>query len=109
MATFVIQERSYGCPVQLAVSVLAGKWKVLILWSLREGTLRYSEVRARLPKVTDKMLAQQLRELEADGLVERTVYPVVPPRVEYTLTDRGGELLPALEAMRRWGLRYKVK
>lgn len=109
MTEFTIRGRTYSCPVELAVSAVAGKWKVLILWQLREGTLRYSALRSRLPKVTHKMLAQQLRELEADGLVDRTVYAVVPPKVEYTLTARGRELLPALEAMRRWGIRYKVR
>jgi DNA-binding HxlR family transcriptional regulator len=108
MAEFVIQERSYSCPVQLAVSVLAGKWKALILWNLRDQTLRYGELRALLPKVTHKMLAQQLRELEADGVIDRTVYPVVPPKVEYALTDKGRELVPVLREMQRWGMRYKV-
>jgi DNA-binding HxlR family transcriptional regulator len=108
MAEFTIQGRSYACPVQLAVSAVSGKWKVLIVWHLRNATLRYGELRSRLPKVTHKMLAQQLRELEADGLINRTVYAVVPPKVEYALTERGRELLPALEALRQWGMRYKV-
>jgi DNA-binding HxlR family transcriptional regulator len=108
MAEFTIQGRSYACPVQLAVGAVSGKWKVLILWHLRNATLRYSELRARLPRVTHKMLAQQLRELESDGLIDRMVYPVVPPKVEYSLTGRGREMLPALEALRQWGMRYKV-
>jgi len=108
MAEFTIQERTYPCPVQLSVSVLAGKWKVLILWHLRDATLRYGEIRSRLPKVTHKMLAQQLRELEADGLIDRTVYAVVPPKVEYSLTDTGREIVPVLREMQRWGMRYKA-
>ena len=74
---------------------------------LREETLRYSELRRRLPKITHKMLSQQLRELEADGLVNRTVYPVVPPKTEYALTEEGRTLRPMLTAMQQWGLRYK--
>lgn len=108
-AEFTIRDRRYSCPVQLAVSAVSGKWKVLILWNLRRATLRYGELRALLPRVTHKMLAQQLRELEADGLVNRTVYPEIPPKVDYKLTERGRELSPALEALRRWGMQYKTQ
>ena len=87
--------------------VIGGKWAVLVLWHLRGATLRYSELRRRLAGVSHKMLAQRLRELEADGLVHRTVYPVVPPRTEYRLTDEGRRLLPALEAMQQWGVSHK--
>lgn len=109
MATFTLQERSYGCPVELTLSAIGGKWKILILWNLRGQTLRYSELRRTLPRVTHKMLSQQLRELEADGLVHREVYPVVPPKVEYSLTEEGARLVPVLTEMQKWGLHYKVK
>lgn len=107
MATFSIQDRSFSCPVELALSVLDGKWKVLILWNLRRGAHRYSELRDAIDGISDKMLAQQLRDLEADGLIDRTVYPVVPPKTEYTLTDEGRRIEPVLTAMQQWGLAYK--
>lgn len=106
-ARFRFRDREYACPVELALGAVQGKWKVLILWHLRDATLRYSALRRRIPKVTHKMLAQQLRELEADGLVHREVYPVVPPKTEYSLTDEGRTLLPMLQAMQQWGVRYK--
>ncbi len=108
MATFTIEDRSFACPVELTMSCLAGKWKILLLWHLRNATLRYSELRRRLPKISHKMLAQQLRELEADGLVHREVYPVVPPKTEYSLTDEGSRLVPALQALQQWGMAYKI-
>lgn len=105
---FAINDRTFHCPVELTLNVIGGKWKTLILWQLMQhGTLRYSELRRGLPRITDKMLAQQLRELEADGLIGREVYPVVPPRVEYSLTDSGRGLVPVLEQMREWGMRFK--
>ncbi len=105
--TFTFRDRSFSCPVELCLSTIGSKWAALILWHLRDSTLRYSELRRRLPGVSHKMLAQRLRELEADGLVSRTVYPVVPPKTEYTLTDEGQRLLPALRAMQQWGVQYK--
>lgn len=109
MADFILEDRTYTCPVELTLSAIGGKWKILILWNLREATLRYSALRRALPKVTHKMLSQQLRELAADGLVHREVYPVVPPKVEYSLTDEGRRLVPVLREMQQWGLRYKVQ
>ena len=106
-ARFIFQDKAYTCPVELTLRTLQGKWKVLILWNLRQATLRYSELRRSLPKVTHKMLSQQLRELESDGLISRKVYPVVPPKTEYSLTEIGRTLLPVLTAMQQWGLRYK--
>lgn len=103
---FVFQDREYPCPVELTLGAVQGKWKILILWHLRDATLRYSELRRRLPKVTHKMLAQQLRELESDGLVHREVYPVVPPKTEYSMTDEGRTLIPVLHAMQQWGMRH---
>lgn len=106
---FIFNDRTYPCPVELTLGTLQGKWKVLILWHIRQSTLRYSEIRRKLPKVSHKMLSQQLRELEADGLIHRELYPVVPPKTEYSLTDEGLTLLPVLTAMQQWGVRYKEK
>lgn len=107
MATFAFNGRSFSCPVELSLSVIQGKWKILILWHLRKETMRYSELRKALPKITHKMLSQQLKELEADGVVHREVYPVVPPKVEYSLTESGLTLVPMLTEMQQWGLRFK--
>ena len=104
---FEIAGRAYFCPVELTHSAIGGKWKVLILWKLMDGTLRYSELRRALGDITHKMLAQQLRELEADGLIVRTVYPVIPPKVEYTLAEAGDRLRPVIAAMSEWGLAYR--
>jgi DNA-binding HxlR family transcriptional regulator len=93
------------CPVRTAVAVLGGKWKPLIVFYLRTGTKRFSELRRLIPEVTQQVLAQQLRQLEEDGIVARTVYPVVPPRVEYDLTALGRELEPILDLLERWGER----
>jgi len=109
MATFTIQDRYYSCPVELTLSVVAGKWKILILWHLRDATLRFSELRDAIDGITDKMLSQQLRELDEDGLIHREVYPVVPPKTEYSLTEAGQRMVPVLTAMQQWGLDYKVR
>lgn len=94
-----------SCPVEAAIKVMNGKWKPLILWYLyHEGTKRFGELRRRVPQATEKMLTQHLRELESDGLVTRTVYPQVPPKVEYALTDRGRRFGPVLLAMYDWGV-----
>ena len=91
------------CPVKAAISALGGKWKPLIVYYLRFGTKRFSELRRLIPEATQQMLTQQLRQLERDGIVERTVYPVVPPKVEYALTPIGRRLEPILDMLERWG------
>lgn len=96
----------YTCAIDLVIDIIGGKWKVLLLWNLNEGTKRFNELQRSVPGIARKMLAQQLRELEEHGLVERTVYDEVPPRVEYTTTDLGRGLQPALYAMCRWGDEY---
>ena len=102
--------RTYHCPVELALQVIGGKWKPLILWHLgADGTLRFSQLKRRMPRITQKMLTQQLRELEADGVVERTVYAQVPPRVDYALTAFGATLKPVLEALCRWGAELEAR
>ncbi len=94
------------CPVEATLDLIGGKYKSLIIWHLSEGTLRFSELRNRIPKATPKMLTQQLRELEEQALIHREVYPVIPPKVEYSLTETGRSLLPILVAMRDWGANY---
>lgn len=99
-------EQRNDCPVAATLELIGGKYKALILWHLADGTLRFSELRQRISGATPKMLTQQLRELEAQDLLHREVFPVIPPRVEYSLTDLGRSLLPILVAMRDWGAGY---
>ena len=91
------------CPAETTLDVIGGRWKVPIVWHLFAGTRRFSELRRALPGVTQKMLTQQLRELERDGIVSRKVYAQVPPKVEYSLTRRGASLRPVVDAMCGWG------
>ena len=95
-----------NCPVEATLDLIGGKYKALILWHLSGSVLRFSELRNRIPKATPKMLTQQLRELEEQSLIHREVYPVIPPKVEYSLTETGRSLLPILVAMRDWGAAY---
>jgi DNA-binding HxlR family transcriptional regulator len=95
--------RVQGCSVERTMSLIDGKWKIIVLYKLLRGTLRFNELRRLIPSITQRMLTHQLRELEADGLVVRTVYAQVPPRVEYTLSVRGRSLEPVLVAMKEWG------
>ena len=101
-----ICKNAFNCPVEATIQLIGGKYKAVILWHLMNQTLRYSEIHKRIPKATDKMLAQQLRELEKDGLINRTVYPVVPPKTEYSLTERGKRLIPSIIELNKWGLTY---
>lgn len=91
------------CPMVLVQNILSGKWKILILWYLSHNTLRFSDLKKKLPHVTQKMLTQQLRSLEESQLIYREVYPVVPPKVEYGLTDLGKRVIPILEIMHGFG------
>ena len=95
-----------NCPVVATLGLIGGKYKALILWHLVGGVQRFGELRRSIPQATQKMLTQQLRELEEDNLVIRTVYPVVPPKVEYRLTDLGHSLKPILDAMYVFGTGY---
>ncbi|SIR14970.1 transcriptional regulator, HxlR family [Rhizobium sp. RU20A] len=99
-------ERSPNCPVEGVLDLLDGKWKGVILYHLLSGTLRFSELRRKLKGITQRMLTKQLRELEEDGLITRTVFAVVPPRVDYALSGRGESLRPVLVAMKEWGDRH---
>ena len=96
-------DRNKNCPVSHTLHLIGGKYKALLLWHLTGHILRFNELHRLVPEATPKMLTQQLRELEEDGLILRTVYPVVPPKVEYALTPLGESLFPILEAMYRWG------
>ena len=95
-----------NCPVEATLDLIGGKYKALILWHLSDGKLRFSQLRQRITKATPKMLTQQLRELESQQLIHREVYPVIPPTVEYSLTQTGRSLMPILVAMRDWGAEY---
>jgi DNA-binding HxlR family transcriptional regulator len=97
-------KRSEKCPAETTLHVIGGRWKVVILWHLFPGVKRFSELLRAIRGVTQKMLTQQLRELERDGIVHRKVYPQVPPKVEYSLTPQGESLRPVVEAMCRWGM-----
>ncbi len=96
----------FHCPVEATISVLNGKWKLLIIRELLSGPKRFSQLQRAIPGVTQKMLTKQLRELERDGLISRKVYPQVPPKVEYSLTDLGEKLKEVLDAMHSWGEEY---
>ncbi len=95
------------CTVTITLSVMGGKWKAIILWHLVKETRRFSEIKHLIPAITQKMLTQQLRELEDDGLIRRHIYAEVPPRVEYSLTDFGRTLIPLLNMMAQWGLEHE--
>lgn len=92
-----------GCPVEATLDLIGGKWKGVILYHLAAGTLRFGELQRRLGGITPRMLTRQLRELEADGLILRTVHPVVPPHVDYALTADGESLRPVIAALYDWG------
>ena len=100
--------KNYTCPVGTTLGLIGGKYKVVIIWYLSEnGVLRYNELQKLLLGVTPKMLISQLRELEEDKLIKRKVYPVVPPKVEYSLTELGKSLIPILQEMKTWGEKYE--
>lgn len=102
-----MQDKMFNCEKELTLYVIGGKWKMLILWHLgKEGTKRFGELKALMPGITQRMLVNQLRELEEDLIVERKVYPVVPPKVEYSLTEQGKSLMPILDSMYEWGKNY---
>lgn len=101
--------RGYYCPVEATIDLIGGKYKAVILWHLTGGTKRFSELKRLMPKITEKMLTQQLRDLESNGLITRTVYPVVPPKVEYDMSELGRSISPVLQAMCDWGSEYIEK
>lgn len=107
MPEFSLDGLVFQSPVELALHAIGGKWKMPILWRLNQRVWRYAELHRDLKRVSHKMLTQQLRELEAAGLVSRTVHPVIPPHVDYAITPLGTTALPAIEALREWGTRYR--
>jgi len=103
-----ISGKSYNCYFELTMTVFSGKWKAIILYHIaREEVLRFSELRKGMNGITERMLAKQLRELEADGVVSRHIYNQIPPKVEYRLTDIGKKLIPILNMMKDWGIEYE--
>ena len=106
----VVNEKTLpACPVETTLALISDKWKVLIIRDLLPGTKRFGELKKSIGSVSQKVLTTQLRQMEERGLLTRTVYPEVPPRVEYALTELGHSLEPVLEAMRDWGEAYKAK
>lgn len=102
-----LKNKNYTCSFEITIDLIGGKWKPLIIWHLgSRGTQRFNELKRLIPGITQKMITQQLRELEADNLVVRTVYPQVPPKVEYSLTEFGKSLMPILKLMCKWGEDY---
>jgi len=101
--------RTFHCALDITMAYVGGKWKAVLLWYIRRGPLRFGELRRLVPEITEKMLSLQLKKLERDGLVARRAFPEVPPRVEYSLTAQGRTLVPALEALARWGRRKGKK
>ncbi|WP_100486281.1 winged helix-turn-helix transcriptional regulator [Sporolactobacillus pectinivorans] len=99
----------YACPVEVTLDIIGGKWKGVILFHLLYKTRRFNEFRRLIPGITQRMLTLQLRELENDGIVHREVYPVVPPKVEYSLTEFGETLSPIIISMRTWGKKYSAQ
>lgn len=97
---------SYHCSMEFTLSLIGGKWKCLIIWYLGENTLRFCELKRKLPGVTQRMLTLQLRELENDGIVNRKIFVQVPPKVEYSLTDAGKALIPVLLKLSDWALDF---
>lgn len=97
------------CPVEYTAVLIANKWKIIILRELLTGTKRYNELTRNVVGISSKVLTENLRELEKDGIINRVVYPEVPPKVEYSLTEKGEDLKEVIEAMKQFGLKYKGK
>ena len=109
MATFLYQDRTFECPVQLSMNVIMGKWKVLVLWHVLRRPRRYGELKRLIQGISHKVLAETLKSLEDDGFLLRIDFHENPPHVEYQLTDQGRELEPVLLALQQWGMRYKTE
>jgi DNA-binding HxlR family transcriptional regulator len=109
MEEAIMAEKQQACPAETAITLLGSKWKLLILRELFKGMRRFGELSRSVPGISQKMLTQQLRQMEEDGLVSRKIYPEVPPRVEYSLTDIAMSLKPVLDAMHKWGTKYMMR
>ncbi|WP_448546730.1 winged helix-turn-helix transcriptional regulator [Thalassotalea fusca] len=97
---------NFGCPVEATLTVLSGKWKGIIMYYLLADTRRFNELRRLMPNITQRMLTKQLRELEADNLIARKIYPEIPPKVEYSVTEYGQTLAPVIKVLGEWGARH---
>ncbi len=104
MPEFLYNKKLYYNPVEFAMDRIGGTWKMPILWRLKDKVMRYGELKKDIPHITHKMLTSQLRELEEEGFIERKVYPVVPPKVEYSITKRGKKAITIVETIRNYGL-----
>ncbi len=104
MGQFVYKSKVYYNPVEFAMSKIGGTWKMPILWRLKDKIMRFSELKRNIMHISDKMLTTQLRELEEDGFIDRKVYAVVPPKVEYSITEKGRTCIPVIETIRNYGL-----
>jgi len=100
---FKIDEKNYHCALDVTMEFIGGKWKTVVLWYLRNKTMRFGELRKQIPDITEKMLSIQLKNLENDGLIKREAFAQVPLRVEYSLTDFGKTIIPVIEAIAKWG------
>ena len=105
MPEFLYNNKLYYNPVEFAIDRIGGTWKMPILWRLQNRVMRFSELKKDIAHITDKMLTSQLRELEAEGFIHREVYPVVPPKVEYSITEKGKNTIPIIETIRNYGLK----
>ena len=108
MKRYKLNGTFYYCPVDLTLQIVGGRWKGIIIWNLREDKKRFSELKRTLVTINDKMLSQVLRELEEQGVVNRKVREVVPPKVEYSLTKEGKKLLPIMQAMSDYGTKFEI-
>ncbi len=104
MPEFLYDKKLYYNPVEFAMDRIGGTWKMPILWRLKDRVMRYSELKKDIPRITHKMLTSQLRQLEKEGFIHRKVYPVVPPKVEYSITDKGKTAIPIIHTIREYGL-----
>ncbi len=104
MPEFIHNHKLYYNPVEFAIDKIGGTWKMPLLWRLKDKVMRYSELKKSIPQISDKMLTSQLRDLEANGFINRKVYPVVPAKVEYSITERGQRVIPIIETIRNFGL-----
>ena len=100
------EKKGYQCPLEATMNIIGGKYKGIIIGHLINKTLRYNELQKLIPQATPKMLIQQLKELEADGIINRKLYPVVPPKTEYSLSKRGETLIPIIIKLNKWGINY---
>ena len=109
MKRYKLNGTYFFCPVDLTLTIVGGRWKGIVIWNLRDGRKRFSELKRILVTINDKMLSQVLKDLESDGVIFREVHQVVPPKVEYGLTEEGQKLLPIMRAMSEYGTKYEVE